>query len=83
MNNITNEELSMLECCQSAQEWREACDKIKSVRGQDYPDDWWGKVKLTGMMDRILGRWGDDSELKISTHKNKDDLIKHLFGDES
>ena len=68
IDNITNEELSMLEACQSAQEWREACDKIKGVRGQNYPSDWWNKVKLTGMMDRILGRWGEDSELKVSTH---------------
>ena len=45
---ITKEELAMLEACQSAQDWREACDKIKSVRGQAYPDDWWDKVKLTG-----------------------------------
>ena len=66
MNNITNEELSMLEACQSAQEWREACDKIKGARGQAYPDDWWNKVKLTGMMDRILARWGDDSKIRVN-----------------
>ena len=74
MNNITNEELSMLEACQSAQDWREACDKIKGAREQCYPDDWWNKVKLTGMMDRILARWGEDSKVRVSSHKTLKEL---------
>jgi len=74
MNNITNEELSMLEACQSAQDWREACDKIKGAREQSYPDDWWNKVKLTGMMDRILARWGENSEVRVSSHKTLKEL---------
>ena len=78
---ITEQELESLEACQSAQDWREACDKIKGERGQAYPDDWWDKVKLSGMMARILGRWGDDSEIKVSTHKNKKDATKHLDED--
>jgi len=78
MNNITNEELSMLEACQSAEDWREACDKIKGERGQAYPDDWWDKVKLSGMMDRILGRWADDPNITFSTHKNRDNLFKYM-----
>ena len=78
---ITEQELESLEACQSAQDWREACDKIKSIRDQAYPDDWWDKVKLTGMMERILARWDEDSKLKISTHKNKKDVIKHLDED--
>ena len=86
---ITEEELQMLEACQSAQDWREACDKIKGERGQAYPDDWWDKVKLSGMMARILARWGDDDEIKVSSHKTLKDLVdddedyghfgKHLF----
>ena len=72
---ITEQELDSLEACQSAQDWREACDKIKSVRGQAYPDDWWDKVKLTGMMDRILGRWGADSSIRSVSFKNRKDVI--------
>ena len=83
MNNITNEELSMLEACQSAEDWREACDKIKGAREQCYPDDWWNKVKLTGMMDRILARWGNDSEIKSVSFSNKKNALKYLFSDES
>ena len=79
---ITEEELESLEACQSAQDWREACDKIKSVRGQAYPDDWWNKVKLTDMMDRILARWGNDSEIKSVSFSNKKNALKYLFSDE-
>lgn len=60
---ITDEELKDLEACQSAQDWRDACDRIKAARGGMYPDDWWDKVKLSGMMDR----WGADSELTVTT----------------
>ena len=83
MNNITNEELEMLEACQSAQDWREACDKIKGERGQAYPDDWWDKVKLSGMMARILSRWGNDSEIRSVSFSNKKNALKYLFSDES
>ena len=63
---ITDEELKDLEACQNAQDWRNACDKIKAVRDGMYPDDWWDKVKLSGMMDRITYRWGADSELTLT-----------------
>ena len=64
--NLTEEEMEMLEACQTAQDWANACDKIKEARGGvTYPDDWWARVKMTGMMDRIMSRWGEDSELKV------------------
>ena len=78
MNNITNEELSMLEACQSAKDWGQACDTIKKARGGDYPEDWWEKVKLSGMMDRIFSRWGGSGDLKLTTHDSFSDLRKHL-----
>ena len=63
--NITNEEIKKLEDCKSADDWRNACDEIKSARNGQYPPDWWEKVKLAGMMDRIFSRWGSDSELHL------------------
>ena len=66
MKNITERELSMLWDCQSAQDWSTACGKIKTARGGEYPEDWWKKVKTSGMMDEILARWGRNSSLKIS-----------------
>jgi hypothetical protein len=64
MKNLTQEELSTLKTCQSEQDWGDACDAIKEARGGMYPDDWWDKVKLSGMMDKILARWGADSSLR-------------------
>ena len=77
---ITEEELAMLEACQSANDWSEATKKIKAARGQAYPEDWWEKVKESGMMDRILSRWGGSGELKLTTHDSFSDLRKHLKG---
>lgn len=62
---LTNEDIAMLEAVQSADEWNAACSKLKAARGGLYPSDWWPKVKLSGMMDRILGRFGETSELKL------------------
>ena len=78
MNNITDKELEMLEACQSAEDWGNACDNIKDARSGDYPSDWWDKVKLSGMMDRVLGRWGADSQIKSVSFKNKDDAFRYM-----
>ena len=75
---ITEEELAMLEACQSANDWSEATNKIKCARGQSYPEDWWEKVKLSGMMDRILSRWGESGEVKLTSHDSFSDLRRHL-----
>lgn len=78
MTNITEEELAMLEACQSPQDWREACQKIKGAREEAYPDDWWDKVKLSGMMERILSRWDEDSELLITSLPTFEDLQEEM-----
>ena len=65
MKPITPEELKSLEDCRTPVEWAAACDAIKQAREGLYPDDWWAKVKMSGMMDRIMARWGEDSELKV------------------
>ena len=70
--NITESELQILEACQSKSDWGDACKRIKGFRDGAYPDDWWARVKLTGMMDRIMARWGSDSELRISPIFNED-----------
>ena len=63
---ITDDELKDLEACQSADDWSAATNKIKAVRGGMYPDDWWDKVKLSGLMDRIMDRWGENSDLTLT-----------------
>ena len=67
MKLITPEELKSLEACHDSADWSKACDAIKQARQGLYPDDWWAKVKQSGMMDRIMARWGQDSELKVQT----------------
>lgn len=63
--NITNEEINLLEACTSRDAWNKACDTIKDARRGQYPDDWWPRVKKSGMMDRILRRFGADSEIHV------------------
>ena len=65
--NLTEKELKILEACQHPMDWGIACDNIKAARGGNYPEDWWSEVKLSGMMDRIMSRWGADSELRVTS----------------
>lgn len=67
MSNITQAELASLEASKNETEWNRACDAIKKARNGGYPPDWWPKVKLSGMMDRIAAKWGkpDAFELKV------------------
>lgn len=64
--NITDQEIEMLEAVQTEDEWNEACDKIKQVRNNQYPSDWWGKVRMSGLMDRVFARFGATTELSVS-----------------
>ena len=79
---ITKEELESIEACQTEQDWSDVCVAIKEARNGLYPPDWWDRVKLSGMMDRVMARWGANSELKCTSFDNKTDLLNHLFGDE-
>lgn len=63
---ITEDELELLNQCRTANQWKMACNIIKSNHSGDYPSDWWKKVKTSGMMDRIMANWGETSELKVS-----------------
>ena len=78
MNRISDKELKLLERCQSAADWGIACDSIKRTRGGGYPDDWWDKVKLSGMMDRVMSRWGADSNLTTTRFSDKKSLMEYL-----
>ncbi len=71
MENLTDTEIEILEACQSDDDWSDATDAIKAARDGQYPDDWWDRVKLTGMMDRILSRWGQTSAITITHHNGR------------
>ncbi|MBT4187636.1 MAG: hypothetical protein HOE14_10545 [Gemmatimonadales bacterium] len=55
--NITEIELYMLENSQSEEEWNQACDGIKRVRGGNYPRDWYQAVMLSGVLKRATERF--------------------------
>lgn len=63
--DITEQELAMLEAVATEDEWNEACDKIKKARNGTYPPDWWTRVRLSGMMGRIVKRFDGVTEPKI------------------
>lgn len=66
MSKITYDEIIMLDNCRSDLDWARACDKIKKNHDGCYPEDWWPVVKLSGLMDSVLSRWGETSELKVT-----------------
>ncbi len=47
--NITKEEIAALSASNTREEWNNACDDIKRVRGGAYPPDWWQAVMLSGL----------------------------------
>lgn len=62
---ITQEELDALEACQTADEWNDLCSIIKGLREKSYPPDWWEKVMVSGLADRVFKRWEGDTQLRI------------------
>jgi len=68
-NNITEDELVLLGSCQTEVDWTAAITAVKDNHGGSYPDDWWDKVKLSGLMDRVMARWGASSKLTIELHQ--------------
>ena len=76
---ITEEQMQSLEACESADDWRKACDAIKAASPSKvcYPDDWGEKVIKSGFMDRITSRWiFQKSNLRVTSFKSLDELKK-------
>lgn len=63
--NITDEELKMLEKCQSEDDWNDACTEVKRPRNGQYPSDWYPKVLASGLMQRVAARFGGSDQIKI------------------
>ena len=64
-DGLSTHEMDMLNKCETAEDWGNACDFIKGRRGGEYPHDWWDRVKMTGLMDKIMSRWGASSRLTL------------------
>lgn len=65
MSNLSEQEIASLEACQSAEEWETLCDAVKAAHGNQYPDDWWPEMRLSGRMERIMARFGATPEIKV------------------
>lgn len=59
------EVMELLESVQTYKQWADACDKIKRAHGYGYPDYWFKDVLQSGMADRILGRFGESTQMRI------------------
>jgi hypothetical protein len=65
VTEITEAELARLEAATSDTEWNTACADIKAARGGAFPEDWDDKVRVGGVLDRFLKRFGDLSGTPI------------------
>ena len=76
--NTTEQELKMLEQCQSSVEWNRACDKIVSAReNKEYPPDWFEVVVASGFIDQVRSRWDAKAKRRVS-NISFDEVCKHL-----
>lgn len=57
MNDLTDDEIATLEASRNEREWNAACDAVKRARGGRYPDDWLGRVMLSGLAARVSRGW--------------------------
>ena len=63
---LTDEELKMLEAANTADEWSDACLKVKQAHGGGYPSDWYQRVIKGGVLASFGQRSNVDTEIKIS-----------------
>lgn len=63
---ITDEELRRLESSKNDEEWNSICDDIKASRLGNYPSDWWVKVMVSGLANRVAANWGRPNAMTIS-----------------
>ena len=58
MSNLTDEEFKRLNDCRSEKDWADATKAVRDARGGAYADDWYARMLATGLMDKIVGRFG-------------------------
>jgi hypothetical protein len=78
MNNITDDEIAMLEAAQSAKDWNDACASIKKARNGLYPRDWWPRVLDSGLCRRVSARWGGVDYLVLAPLSDME--VLNFFG---
>jgi|SaaInlV_100m_DNA_2_1039680.scaffolds.fasta_scaffold64052_1 hypothetical protein len=61
------EVIALMETSQSEEEWNANCDKVKAACGGGYPGFWFAAINMSGLMAKIVARWGGDDQIKIQT----------------
>jgi hypothetical protein len=54
-----------MEATTSLRDWGRRCDEVKAANGDDYPGFWYEAIMLSGIGDRVLGRYGSDAKLRM------------------
>jgi hypothetical protein len=54
---LTTDELNQLQNAKSEAEWNSICNGIKRARQGQYPDDWYAKVVMSGLMALVSSGW--------------------------
>jgi len=67
IEKITEQEIAMLEGCNSAEDWKRATMAVKEARGGAYPPDWYEKVIAEGLGRRVSQKWGARFEVRCGT----------------
>ena len=57
MNNLTDTEIQKLKNTTSEAEWNAVCDEIKAARNGEYPQDWYRRIVMSGLMTMITSRY--------------------------
>lgn len=67
-SEITNQELSALEQCRSIKEWKAIVLEILERRNGNYPFNWLQKVKLSGLMFKVMDRFCEKEEIEFDVN---------------
>lgn len=57
ISRLTTPEFEALQETKSEKEWNDLCDTIKDKRDGAYPEDWFERVILTGMISFAQQNW--------------------------
>lgn len=57
MPNLSDSDLQALHGARSELEWNSVCDQVKKRHRGQYPDDWYVKVVLSGLIARKTFEW--------------------------
>lgn len=60
-----DEVVALMESCQSEEDWKVACRKVKASCDGTYPPFWFEAILQSGLGTRVSARWGGDMEIRV------------------